>query len=145
MDRSAQADRMETSRRSVIRGLGGGAMVTIAGCSGNPGSGGGDVVVGPDGRLVFEPEELTVQVDETVSWYFDSAGHNVSARPDDSELARLPDGAAPFSSYDADGSAMSLVSPGETYEHRFEVPGEYEYVCVPHVAAGMIGRVTVEA
>jgi plastocyanin len=36
------------------------------------------------------------------------------------------------------------VNPqGETYEHTFETPGEYRYVCVPH-APTMAGRVSVE-
>lgn len=132
---------MEAHRRTVLLGIFGTIGATVSGCSGPSDSTDGDVIVGPEGRLVFEPEELTIEVGDTVSWYFDSSGHNVSARPDDSELVQLPDGATPFSSYGADESSLSLVPQGETYEHRFEVPGAYQYVCVPHISAGMIGRV----
>lgn len=36
-----------------------------------------------------------------------------------------------------------VVKPGETYEHTFEVPGDYYYVCIPHEDAGMLGKIVV--
>lgn len=135
---------MNLSRRTVLRGVGGAALAGTAGCSDRRTSADADVLAGPDGRLAFEPEELLVEVDEPVTWYFSSAGHNVSCRPRDSELVRLPDGASPFSSYGPDESPRSLVPQGQDYEHRFGVPGTYRYVCVPHVSAGMVGRVIVD-
>lgn len=134
---------MNVSRRTWLQVTGGMSVAVIAGCSGNPASGTGDVIVGPDGNLVFEPVELTVEVGESIVWYFDSSGHNVSGRPQDSESVELPEEASPFSSYQVNESALTLVPRGGTYEHRFETPGTYQYVCIPHVPAGMIGRVFV--
>ena len=31
----------------------------------------------------------------------------------------------------------------ETFEHTFEVPGTYSYICEPHVKGDMIGEVIV--
>ncbi|QLG64062.1 plastocyanin/azurin family copper-binding protein [Halorarum salinum] len=36
------------------------------------------------------------------------------------------------------------MAGGETYEHTFEVEGEYGYFCIPHEGAGMVGTVTVD-
>jgi plastocyanin len=36
-----------------------------------------------------------------------------------------------------------VVKPGESYEHTFEVPGDYYYVCIPHEDAGMLGKIVV--
>lgn len=134
---------MTPSRRAFLQT----AVATVAigsGCSGGSSSSTGDILVGPGGNLVFEPADLTVESGDRVSWYFDSSGHNVSARPSDTDGVTLPAGAQPFASYDSGGSPMSLVPRGETYRHRFDVPGEYRYVCVPHLSAGMTGRVVAE-
>ncbi|MFB6072779.1 MAG: plastocyanin/azurin family copper-binding protein [Halobacterium sp.] len=40
-------------------------------------------------------------------------------------------------------SGGGIVSPGQTYEHTFEVPGTYLYFCIPHESAGMLGKVVV--
>ncbi|PSQ19222.1 halocyanin [Halobacteriales archaeon QS_8_69_26] len=36
-----------------------------------------------------------------------------------------------------------VVAGGETYEHTFEVEGTYEYFCIPHEGAGMVGSIEV--
>lgn len=121
------------------------ATLGLAGCGG---SGGGppaetDVVAGPDGRLRFDPETITVSAGESVTWYFASAGHNVSCVPDHHEAVALPDGAEPFASYEGD-NRYRTDAQGTAYSHTFETPGEYRYVCIPH-APGMAGSVIVEA
>lgn len=130
------------TRRAVL-GLVGGASAALAGCLGGDDGPPAetDVVVGPDSRLVFEPEALTVSVGDTVTWYFSSPGHNVSGVPDHHDSVRLPDGAEPFASYETNPNAVN--PQGETYDHTFETPGEYRYVCIPH-APKMAGRIRVE-
>ncbi|WIV66645.1 cupredoxin domain-containing protein [Natrialbaceae archaeon AArc-T1-2] len=100
------------------------------------------VVVGPDGAWIFDPEEITVDVGETVTWYFDSPGHNVTSHPDAADQTENPEGAEPFTSYDGDNHLM-VDDPGTEFEHTFEVPGEYVYVCTPHVPS-MAGTVVVQ-
>jgi plastocyanin len=130
------------SRRSVLRSLGAGSVL-VGGCLGSddgppPEA---DVVVGPDSRLVFEPETLTVAAGDTVTWYFASPSHNVSCLPEDGDTVELPDSAATFASHD--GNPNAVDPQGSTYEHTVETPGEYRYVCVPH-APKMAGRLRVE-
>jgi plastocyanin len=117
----------------------------VTGCLSGPSFPAADVVVGPEGDLVFEPAELTVPTGRTVTWGFASSGHNVSCRPDHVDGVEIPDGAEPFASYGPDAAPhRSHVPQGETYGHTFDVPGTYTYVCVPHADRGMVGSVTVE-
>jgi plastocyanin len=139
---------MEHTRRRLLGTLGTTAVVALAGCPGGDASTEteppGDIVVGPENRNVFAPAELTVSTGDTVEWYFASPGHNVSAVPEHAPRVSLPDGADPFASYGADGDPNELESQGATYSHTFETPGEYTYVCIPHVRLGMVATITVE-
>lgn len=113
--------------------------------TGNGGASGDvvEVAVGPSGNYFrFVPERVEIPVGGTVRWNFESAGHNVSARPEAARQVSIPEGAEPFASY-PEGESFRVVAEGETYEHAFSVPGEYVYVCVPHVGEGMIGTVAV--
>lgn len=135
------------SRRRFVRtAAGAGALVVtgaLAGCSDSRGNTSGDVVSGPDSENRFTPKELTISQGETVTWSFDSAGHNVSAIPGHSDKVKLPDGAEPFASYDGD-KKFDTVDRGDIYEHTFETKGTYQYVCIPHVSLGMVGTIIVE-
>ncbi|WP_123535616.1 plastocyanin/azurin family copper-binding protein [Halosimplex salinum] len=136
------------SRRSFLGAAGVATAGAVAGCSSGTGAddstdAAGDVVVGPGGSYVYDPDEYTVTAGETVTWYFDSPAHNVGCVPDDNRQVSLPDDAEPFASYD-EGSPGQTVQQGETYEHTFETPGEYTYVCIPHARQGMVGTVIVE-
>jgi plastocyanin len=88
------------------------------------------VVVGPNGDLVFDPAELDVDVGTTVRWRWDSGGHTVT-------VESQPNGAG----WTATG--QQTHSSGYTHTHTFEVAGTYEYVCLPHESAGMVGSVVV--
>ena len=133
------------SRRGTLSAIATGLVGSLAGCSLEASFSDADVIAGPDGDAVFEPAELTVPVGATVTWGFPSAGHNVSCRPDDSKRVELPDEAEPFASYGPEESPQgSLVPRGETYDHTFDVVGEYVYVCIPHVSRGMVGTIHVE-
>lgn len=89
------------------------------------------VTVAPDGKLRFDPESFSVEAGATVRWEWDGSGHNVSpsSQPDDADWP---------------GDDDSLYSAGHTYTYTFDVPGEYEYFCVPHQGAGMTGSFRVE-
>lgn len=146
--RRLRAGTTGATRRSVLARVAGVGVAAVGGCTGRSDGGServdADVIVGPGGRLEFSPGELQVDAGTTVTWFFESTGHNVSGRPEDSEAVRLPDGAEPFSSYDSGQSPLSLVPAGESFEHAFDVAGTHAYVCIPHVGAGMVGRVVVE-
>lgn len=101
-----------------------------------------EVLAGPNGDFVFEPETIEISTGDTITWTFESTGHNVGAKPEDSDRVELPAGAEPFASYE-ENKVYQTVETGNTYEHTFETPGEYVYVCVPHVVSGMVGTVIV--
>lgn len=131
-------DRNDVTRRKVLgaaAGLASASMVGLAGCA-SDGNGGGEneVVVGPDGNLVFDPAELTVDVGTTVTWTWDSDIHNVV-------VESQPEGA----SWDGtEGGESETYDTGHEYEFTFETAGTYEYYCSPHRSAGMTGTVVVE-
>jgi plastocyanin len=136
-----------TTRRRFLAGAGTAALAGFAGCSGGSNDSEtpeADVQAGPEGRTVFDPEEVTVGVGDTVTWAFVSPNHNVSGVPDHAPQVSLPDGAEPFASYGTDGSPNQTAEVGTTYQYTFETPGEYTYVCVPHLRQGMVGTVVVE-
>jgi plastocyanin len=91
-----------------------------------------EVVVGPDGNLVFEPVEVYVQPGGTVKWTWDSNNHNI-------QVLSQPDGA---NWEGTEGSKTVTYNTGHEYEYTFETKGEYEYQCFPH-APSMAGKVIV--
>lgn len=105
----------------------------------SPSTGGDTIVVGMTNTLRFTPETVRIRAGETVVWRNDSdIMHTVTADPARAAVAgnvRLPEGAASF-----DSGAME---PGATYARRFDLAGEYRYVCLPHERAGMVGVVIV--
>ncbi|WP_411964815.1 plastocyanin/azurin family copper-binding protein [Haloferax sp. YSMS24] len=101
-----------------------------------------DVAVGPEKRLRFDPESIEIRVGDTVRWTAESVGHNVTSKPGASEKCENPEGAEPFANYEGD-QHFAIMDVGETYEHTFEVPGTYVYVCAPHAGQGMVGDITV--
>ena len=143
-------DRTAVSRRRVLAALGTAAAVGVAGCAGGGGASAQDDYDVGMTAVAFDPTEITVSVGDTVVWANTSSrGHTVTAYD-----SGIPDDAAFFASggydsteaaRDAFGSGLGgLIDSGDTWSHTFEVPGEYEYLCIPHEASGMIGTVVVE-
>ncbi|MEF8852049.1 MAG: plastocyanin/azurin family copper-binding protein [Haloarculaceae archaeon] len=91
------------------------------------------VEVAPDAQLAFGPETFEVAAGGTVRWTWAAGGHNVRAEsvPAGSDWQGTPGG--DDTTYDA----------GYSYEYTFDVPGEYESVCIPHENLGMTGSFTV--
>lgn len=145
---SARANMVHSrDRRRVLAAVGTATAVGVAGCL--------DVFarepydVGMD-ETAFLPADLTVSVGTTVVWRNTSTrGHTVTAYEDP-----LPEGAAFFASggYESEAAAREAwatdsggrLETDDTFEHTFEVPGEFSYVCLPHETGGMIGTIRVE-
>jgi len=78
----------------------------------------------------FSPQNLTIQVGETVTWTNNSGVHNVNGTQ-----ATYPNNPQSF----GNGNAAF----GWTFSHTFNIPGTYNYRCDPHVSVNMIGTITV--
>ena len=87
-----------------------------------------EIQMGYEGNLVFEPNELTVNAGETVTFINNALPpHNI-----------IVDGRA-------DLSRESLMfSPGETQEIVFADTGDFNFKCAPHEGAGMKGVIHVQ-
>ncbi|GAB3028557.1 PQQ-dependent sugar dehydrogenase [Natronobiforma cellulositropha] len=86
----------------------------------------------------FVPRIAHVEVGGTVTWEFEGGQPHdtVAYHPDTyGDQERIPDGATPW--------ASDVLGAGGTFEHTFEEPGVYDYVCTPHEPAGMVGTVVV--
>jgi plastocyanin len=132
-------------RRTVLRAAGGLAtagVATIAGCGG----GDGEPTATPDnpvdmvtkgGTYYFDPVGLYVEPGDTVTFRIDSGDHSATAYVESnpaSDVRRIPEG--------ADGWNSDTLRRGR-FEHTFETEGTYDYYCIPHKAAGMVGRIVV--
>ncbi|WP_144901330.1 cupredoxin domain-containing protein [Halobellus captivus] len=140
------------SRRRLLGGLAAAATTGLAGCttSSADGDGGDDYDIGMTASA-FTPTEFTISVGETVVWRNTSSrGHTVTAYD-----SGIPEDAEFFASggYESTEGAREAfrsefggsIDSGATWSHSFEVPGEYEYFCIPHEQGGMVGTIVVEA
>lgn len=92
----------------------------------------------------FSPFELTVNRGDTIRFVLGAGGpHNVAFRETKGEAAvRLR--TAMGKDTIADLASPLLITPGETYDVVFDVPtGRYPYWCIPHLAMGQMGSITV--
>lgn len=103
-------------------------------------------MIGDDKGYRFEPAEITIKQGDGIKWVMVSGGpHNVAfdqaaVGAAASQLtANMPNQASPLSS-------PFLMNANETYTISFaNVPaGSYDYVCTPHQAMGMKGKITVQ-
>ena len=87
-----------------------------------------DIQMGSGGNLVFEPNEVTVNAGDTVTFVNgDLPPHNIVFL-DHPELSH-PD--------------LAFMS-GEKFPVTFTEAGNYEFQCEPHAGAGMKGVIDVE-
>jgi plastocyanin len=122
------------------------AILVVALALGACSSGDGNTVAMQSGQR-FEPEVLTVDAGETVTFVNESDdAHTVTAYENE-----IPEAAPYFSSGGfaneneaRDDLAGGLLSAGEKFDVRFEMPGTYQYFCIPHEDSGMTGRIVVE-
>jgi len=134
---------MPTARRCLVPTVAALAAL-LAGCnSGGPAydlpPGIYDQIVDMTTTLTFSPQTVTIKTDQVVLWRNQSLfAHTVtfdrSAAADPNDVV-LPVGAEPFASGD--------IPQGETFAHKFTVPGTYRYVCLKHEGQGMTGTIIV--
>ncbi len=104
------------------------------------GAGGGTEqvrMVTEDSEYFFDPIGLFVEPGTTVEWVNEAGSHSSTAYAeslDSADVTRIPDDAEPWNS-------EILTEEGATFSYTFEVPGTYDYFCIPHKALGMVARV----
>lgn len=134
-------------RRQFLAILGAGS-VGLGGCVAGTDSAAQSYDIGMRASA-FDPQRFETTVGATVVWRnTNSRAHTVTAYEN-----TLPDGAAYFASggFGSETAARKMfwdrfggsIPSRETYAHTFDVPGDYDYFCVPHERGGMVGRVTV--
>jgi plastocyanin len=92
----------------------------------------------PDGSVVgFDPVGLLIEPGQSVRWICDVNVHTATAyHPSNGNHSlRIPEGAEPWNS--------DFLMPGQHYDVRLTVEGVYDYFCIPHEMAGMVGRLIV--
>ena len=96
------------------------ALLALGGCGGSSDGGSAGPGESPEPNTVvlrdiaFKPKVLKVEAGTTVTWKFEDQGitHDVKAE---------------------DGSFASETMDSGTFEHTFDQPGTYPYVCSLHV------------
>jgi plastocyanin len=86
----------------------------------------------------FDPIGLWIPAGQTVRWVLHHDVHTATAYhpANDQHSLRIPEGAEPWNS-------GFLLKPGAHFEVTFTVEGVYDYYCLPHEQAGMVGRIVV--
>lgn len=93
-----------------------------------------------DGSLVwFDPVGLLIQPGQTVRWTNKDVGNSHTATAyhpaNDGRPLRIPAGAEPWNS--------DYLLPDQSFSIVLTAPGVYDFFCVPHEQAGMVGRIIV--
>jgi plastocyanin len=99
----------------------------------------GQAVVDMNDQLAFEPKEIEVSAGEKVTWKnVGNVAHTVTAdksKASDPALVSIPAGAEAWDS--------GFIKEGQSFSRRFDKPGIYRYICIPHEGARMVGAVLV--
>ncbi|AXG10976.1 cupredoxin domain-containing protein [Haloplanus rubicundus] len=135
-------------RRRMLATLGAVVATGGAGCTAVGSLGGVDGDVGMT-AVAFEPATITVDAGEELVWYNNSArAHSITAYeggiPEDADYFATGGYDSEAAARDAWDGMHGAITNGQRYAHTFEVPGTYNYFCIPHERGGMVGQVVVE-
>ncbi|UXN66102.1 plastocyanin/azurin family copper-binding protein (plasmid) [Phyllobacterium sp. A18/5-2] len=90
-------------------------------------------------KVWFDPIGIRVVPGTVIRWRNNDPGNSHTAtafHPRNSgHPLRIPAGARPWNS--------GYLLPDETFSMMFTVAGVYDYFCIPHEMAGMVGRIVV--
>jgi len=97
----------------------------------------------------FRPDELTVEPGTTVEFANSSShAHTVTAYeggiPPEAEFFATGGFESETAAREGWARQKGLLYTGDRWEHTFEIPGRYDYFCIPHEDSGMIGVIEVE-
>jgi len=86
----------------------------------------------------FDPIGVHIKPGQTVRWIVTENVHTTTAYHPENDMhsLRIPKGATPWNS-------GFLVNKGDHFDVTLTVEGVYDYYCMPHEEAGMVGRIVV--
>lgn len=132
---------MRVTRRRALE-AGGAFLAAFAVSTRSRGADTLDIVMDgrPNGSHVwFSPLGIHVAPGQTIRWINRDQGNSHTATAYHPDLfdrpLRIPEGAEPWDS--------GYLLPEETFSVTLTVPGVYDYYCLPHERAGMVGRIAV--
>ncbi|MGB3423860.1 MAG: plastocyanin/azurin family copper-binding protein [Castellaniella sp.] len=128
-------------RRRLLLGAGGGLL--LAAVLPRPARAADAVEIGMSGtptgsEVWFRPRGLLIRPGQAVRWVNRDTGNvhtSTAYHPANGKPLRMPTGAKPWNS--------DYLLPGQSYTVVFDTPGVYDYFCLPHEHAGMVGRIVV--
>ncbi|MGO9139135.1 MAG: plastocyanin/azurin family copper-binding protein [Syntrophales bacterium] len=90
------------------------------------------------GHVWFDPIGIYIEPGQKVRWVVAENVHTATAyHPwNGNHSLRIPEDAVPWNS-------GYLVNPGDHFEVTLTAEGVYDYYCIPHEEAGMVGRIIV--
>jgi len=93
-----------------------------------------------DGSAVwFDPVGVLIEPGQTVRWINTDRGNSHTSTAyhptNTGHPLRIPETAEPWNS--------DYLLPDQAFELRFTVAGVYDYFCIPHEEAGMVGRIII--
>ncbi|MEO8837788.1 MAG: plastocyanin/azurin family copper-binding protein [Herbaspirillum sp.] len=92
-----------------------------------------------DGSKVgFDPIGVWIEPGQTVRWVLNSSVHTTTAYhpKNGNHSLRIPEAAVPWDS-------GYLINPKDHFDVTLTTEGVYDYFCIPHEMAGMVGRIIV--
>ena len=89
-------------------------------------------------QVWFDPIGIHIQPGDTVRWILERDVHTTTAYhpANDNHSLRIPEAARPWNS-------GFLVQQGAHFDVTLTAEGVYDYYCMPHEEAGMVGRIVV--
>jgi len=92
-----------------------------------------DVTIGAGGNLVFAPNDLTINVGDTVRWTWAFSFHSTTS-------TTLQNGCNPNGIWDS-----GVKNQGDTFDFTFDSVGNFPYKCTPHCSMGMTAIIRVSS
>ncbi len=90
-----------------------------------------NVAVGVNGDAFFTPDDLTINVGDTVRWTWDSDNHSTTS-------TTVENGCQASGLWDS-----GIKSNGSAFDFKFDNVGNFPYKCTPHCIMGMKGIIHV--